>query len=287
MYFLTPSKYVNNVINYSLGYCLAKHPGITLVGIIVMTNHIHIINYDEDGSNSLFMRDFDRMVAKALNVHLKRVENFWSSEQYNRVTLMERQDVIRKMSYLGMNCVKAGLVRHPYQWPGVFLMPREKNRVVKAVRPKKYFSKKGGLPSKVSFSVGVPPIFGEGEYGVQRFVEDFNTYFEEEHSKYLQEHPDKEFMGRKRLMEINPWESPSGTRENFRKLNPRFSGSNPKVLKAQIKEYKRFNAAYRIAYENWRNGMRDVIFPPGTDQMVRHHGVKTGEESFAALGFSD
>ena len=42
---------------------------------------------------------------------------------------------------------------------------------------------------------------------------------------------------------------------------------------AAVRELRAFRAAYRTAFEAWRQGVRDVVFPYGTWLMRVVHGV--------------
>jgi hypothetical protein len=86
--------------------------------MMVMSNHLHLVVYDRDGRFPAFLHHFHGTVARALNCHWGRWENFWAAEQTSAVHLVEPQDVFGKQIYALCNPVESRLVTHVTHWPG-------------------------------------------------------------------------------------------------------------------------------------------------------------------------
>jgi hypothetical protein len=66
------------------------------------------------------------------------------------------------------------------------------------------------------------------------------------------------------------------TPESIRKRRPTFASRDPGRRRAALHRLRVFRAAYRIAFERWRAGQRDVRFPEGTYQLRVIHAVSAG-----------
>jgi len=142
---LRPSSETTRIIKYCLALALAK-TGVVVHAICVMSNHHHLVVTDPNGVLPVFLREFHRACAKAINHAQGQVENLWAAEPCNVVQLAADNDVIDKVAYVVANPVAAGLVAAPEQWPGLLLW-REHEQTVE--RPAAYFSAKGESPPRL------------------------------------------------------------------------------------------------------------------------------------------
>src|SRR5690606_26689174 len=77
--FLNPSSFVNHVVLYCLGLAQQRH-GIAIHAATFESTHYHlgITDAEERSRLSDFEHDLNENVARALNAHYDRSENFWS-----------------------------------------------------------------------------------------------------------------------------------------------------------------------------------------------------------------
>lgn len=275
---------MNSAIEYCLGLALSKFPGIKIIGYTFMFNHYHIVLFDRDGDSSKFIMEFNRTLAKVVNVHLGRTENVFSNDQFNRVLLADMDAVIRKIDYMRLNPVKAGLVKTPGAWPGVMHMPNLKNNYISVKRPKKYFKSNGNTPKKVQFKLFIPDFYGEGLEGQKKFIEKCNEESDAEYKKFMEGKESWKFSNRKKLMNVSPFDYPNtDALYTKNKRTPRFATQNALTMERIQREHTVFQAAYRLAMTDWKNGNHDVVFPPGTYKMVILHNVSVGIEAIERL----
>ena len=86
----------------------------------------------------------------------------------------------------------------------------------------------------------------------------------------------RRFLGAKKVKTQRPEDRPR-THEPRRGLNPRVAAKNKWARIEALQRITAFVRSYRRAYLQFREGIRDVIFPPGTYALQRYHGVVVGE----------
>jgi len=144
---LRPKKQVRAIVEYCLAEAVTRF-GITLNAWDVMGNHLHLLLRDERGNYPDFLAHLFKMIAKVLNAHWGRRENFWSSEQANVVWVVTPQDAFDKLIYLLVNPVAADLVERAEEWPGASSLEQNTSRDPRPVtleRPS-YFRATGKMP---------------------------------------------------------------------------------------------------------------------------------------------
>jgi len=150
-FLLRPAAETNNAILYCLAEAAQRHQ-IEILLPVAMSNHIHVVIYDRFGTVPEFTEHFHKMLAKCLNAHRGRWENFWSSEQVSMVRLVDAPDVVRKLVYAALNPVAAHLVEKVHQWPGVngFAALVQQQPLV-AYRPRFFFRPDGPMPERYPY----------------------------------------------------------------------------------------------------------------------------------------
>lgn len=109
---LRPSDLTTQIFAYALALAMAK-TGVEVHAFCVMSNHIHIIVTDVEGTLPEFMRELNRTTAKALNASQGQWENPCAAEPYNEVVLPTEEEFLDKIAYLAANPVEAGLAESP------------------------------------------------------------------------------------------------------------------------------------------------------------------------------
>jgi REP-associated tyrosine transposase len=84
---------------------------IEIHGMVVMSNHWHVVLTDPHGRIPEFAGWVHKNVAKGVNAGLGRWENMWSSEQTSYVRIKDRNDMVDKLLYVLLNPVESKLVK--------------------------------------------------------------------------------------------------------------------------------------------------------------------------------
>ena len=258
-------------------YCLAysaKMHGILVHGYSFLSNHYHLAITDPRGELPQFMARFNGLVARAGNRHWNRGENFWAPGSYSNVELSDQATFLKKLSYTLCNAVKHGLVRTPKAWKGLKSLPSDIGCQVRVKRPEKFFRQEEGLPEELTLTLTKPPLFAdlsEEDYRdrAQRLVESETRRFREERKRAGK----RQALCREDLLKSAcPERSPSGTSPRRGKIKPVVAcPGDPKRYATLKKGLKAWRQAYRQAWAQWKQGVRDALFPLGTFWMRLAH----------------
>ena len=127
--------------------------------VTLMSTHEHLIVTDTKGRHPEFLQQLHRLVSLGTKVLRKWEGPTWEPEQASVVRLLTEQAIIEKLAYVMANPVKAGLVRHARDWPGITVLPHELGRRVwTAKRPKAYFrANNSQWPDVFELALTLPP----------------------------------------------------------------------------------------------------------------------------------
>ena len=125
------------------------------------------------------------------------------------------------------------------------------------------------LPPSI-LKLTAPPGFENDPGFVERLLESLREAEESEAAKLAEE--GRSFMGAAAVCAQSFFASPAPG-EPRRVLSPQLAGRNRRKRIDALQRLVEFRDAYREALTAWRNGMRDVLFPPGTWQMRVLHGA--------------
>jgi hypothetical protein len=232
-----------------------------------MSNHIHLVVTDVRGVLPDFVRELDRMVAKAMNAVQGQWENLWSNDQPHYLTLGEDEDVVAKMAYAVANPVEAGLVKTPEEWPGVISWAIGDASLETVARPKEFFGERSRCPGEVELRM--TPT------GIPRVAERFTAQLEAAVTKAHREMRRRgcKFLGPREVMRTS-FVKRAKSLERKRGLTPRVAARNMFLRIAMLDARRQFLRDYHAAMEKWRAGDRHTTFPDGTWWMRVYHGVR-------------
>jgi hypothetical protein len=252
-------------------YCLAvaaERTGVLLHAVTVMSNHYHLVATDPLGRMPEFYAWLHEFVAKALNAHYARWENFWAGEPTSCVRLTTDEDVLAKTVYTLANPVAAGLVSHGDEWPGVRLYGSFTRRLR---RPTGFFRTNGPTPEEVTLKLTPPPIGASSPTEVLEIIDNTVKLRERELRETFRQEG-RRFLG-SRCVLAQRWSDTPASREPRRELSPRIACRNKWRRIEVLQRCKQFLEQYRDAWKKWAVSARDVLFPAGTYQMLRRFGV--------------
>ncbi len=254
-------------------YCLAVAANRHRIEVILpsaLSNHHHTNFYDRHGTVIQFVEDFHKLVARAMNVHRGRRENFWSSDPPSILRLSEPADVIDKLVYAATNPVKDHLVERVHHWPGVNgLSDLLKGRVLRIRRPAHFFRSDGHLPETVELALTIPPELGDGE--TVRAQLRALVAAAEERIAGERRRTGKRVLGRRAVLKQS-WRDTPRSIEPRRSLRPNFAARSVWSKLEALYRNRAFINAYRAARLLWLSGV-DVVFPLGTYWLRRFANV--------------
>ena len=274
-FFLKPDPHTNKIFAFCLALAV-KMTGVIIHAHCVMSNHWHAVVTDPEGRLPEFTEWVHKFVAKCMNAKLGRWENLWSSEHCSVVLLTDPEDILNKIIYVDSNPVSAELVASASQWPGLISRPSDYTAgPVMIDRPDIFFRENGTVPEKVPLEIVVPPAFAELSPQEFRQLVERHLHTKENNIKRTLSREKRRVMGVRMILAQSVYDSPR-TYAPHRGLNPRLAAVNQWRRLETIRRLKSFILAYREAVEQFKKGMHDVVFPPGTYWMKRFGGAVCG-----------
>ena len=229
--------------------------------VCVMSTHYHLVITDPFGLLPRFMEDLNKLLARALNCHYGRWENFWAPGSYDSKRCVSVRDALDQMAYSVTNPTAAGLVSSPEKWPGIITAPEDLgSRVITGKRPDFFFRPDGPMPEEVSMLIETPPCGDEWTRDklIEVYREKVDARVAAAHEKYR-----ARFLGARRVLAVHHTSQPR-TREPRRQPSMRLSARNPAQRIEAIAELREFHRAYGEMRDAWTAGDTSVTFPAGT-----------------------
>jgi len=271
-----PDSAIRQLYLYTLAVC-ARQFGICVHAVTLMSTHEHLIVTDTKGRFPLFLRELHRLVSLGTKVLRKWEGPTWDHEQTSVVRLLTDQAIVEKLAYVMANPVQAGLVRQARDWPGITVLPKELGRRTWMLnRPDAYFrADNPQWPETVELCLTLPPVLAERD-GAEEVREVVGEELERQERRAHQEIARRgwRFLGAARVRRLSPYRRATSF-ELLRNRNPTFAvgRGQQRVFFQAVAELRAFRRAYRDALEQWRAGLRSVVFPQGTWSMCQVHGV--------------
>lgn len=264
----SPTPEVRQLFLYVLGLA-AERFNMTLYGLVVMMNHYHLEGYDNDGRLPKFKQYANSLIARALNRLQGTRDSVWSGRPYGHLRPGDRDDLMRRLTYILANPAAADLVQKAEHFPGLIILPSDIGRTLVVERPKFFFRE--CMPETVELRFEVPSEFQE--LGVEAYVKELWSKLraEEDAHRQRRKREGKGVLGKRRCRRVALHGRPS-ERENAFSLRPHIAAASCETRRQALRELRAFRDAYRRAYAAWRSGKRETAFPPGTYWMCWQAG---------------
>ena len=261
-FFVRPSAEINQILLYCLAVGAERY-GIVVHAYCFLSNHYHAVVTDVLGNRPEFCRWFHEFVAKCVNGVHGRWENLWAAEPTSVVALVDEAAQLGQTVYTLCNPVDAGLVETGDTWPGVRSCPSDIGKDIVVKRPKGYFRDDGPLPERATLRLHKMPALEPlaDEAYVQKVSDAVKAKEAELRAKILAE--GRTFMGVRAVLRQSPFDRPR-THEPRRELSPRVACRNKWARIEALCRLKAFVEGYRAAWQRYRDGHRDAVFPHGT-----------------------
>jgi REP element-mobilizing transposase RayT len=271
-----PDPAIRQLYLYTLAVC-AQQFGILVHAVTLMSTHEHLVVTDPTQCLPDFLRDLHRLVSLGAKVLRKWEGPIWDHEKSSVVRLLTEQAMIEKLAYVAANPVKAGLVARARDWPGVTVLPHELGRRTWVIeRPAVFFRPDNRKwPATVELTLTLPPAL-EQTHSAQAVREAVTEELEGQERQARAEVKARgwRILGAARVRRLSPYRRATSF-ELLRSRNPTFAvgRGQRKAFFQAVAELRAFRRAYRRALEQWRAGLRSVVFPQGTWWMCRAHSV--------------
>ncbi len=266
-FLLRPDERVNCAVLYCLAYA-AEKTGLKIHAFATLSNHYHLIATDPDCRNSEFLQRFHLLLARCLNALRGRLGSVFDCSGPSCVRAIESEDVLRQLVYTFCNPVSSGLVPTAKEWPGVRSDPSQFGTTVYAEKPGWFFSDL--MPDVVALEIEPPPCYSECD------LDEFKAEIERavaEREAVCRKRIEKSksgFLGAKRARNQSPTDSPQGYEKRW-KLSPTIQAKRPEPRIEELRALVAFRNCYRVALRQYRDGVKDVVFPAGTYWMRVFH----------------
>lgn len=249
----------------------AARLGIQVHMAQLLSTHIHEVLTDTLGNLSKFFELRNRALVNALKTVLPWPEEILSKTPANWVECPDAATVLHAMGYTAANCVAAGLVCTPSEWPGAKTLPEDVGmRVIRVKRPEMYFRASNPMwLEEAELRIEMPAVL-EAAFGSHDAC---HAAIAAKTAELVQQAQDKNattesgYAGVEAVLE-SPHTRRAKTPEPVGQRNPTFAARGNADLAARLVARRRaFHEAYRKAWTEWKQGNRDVVFPLGTYKM--------------------
>lgn len=276
-FLLRPDRETNNAFVYCLAIAAQRH-GITVLDFVQMSNHLHDVIYDRDGTAPAFYEHFHKLLARCVNALRGRWENFFASGQTSVVRCESEDALIERLVYVATNPVKHGLVERVDDWPGASGYRALLDRTpLRATRPRHFFAEDGEMPEEVTLELSIPPEIGERE-SILAAVQSRVEGIEAEHARERAA-TGMRVVGRYAILRQSWRDSPS-SREPRRGLRPTIAARSLWARLEAIQRKREFTVAYRTARRALLDG-NPIPFPFGTYRLRQLVGVDVAPADFS------
>jgi hypothetical protein len=267
-FLLRPDSVTNEAVLYCLGVAADKY-GIELHGVTCMSNTLCINCRDVRGEGPRFRQYLLSLLARFMNVHRSRWEAFWSSDEPSVVEICDAEAELAMLVYNLTDPVRQQLVDKVNNWPGVSSLSHQlSGKPVRAQRPNKFFRENGEMPAEVELRFVPPPGWAHLSHDEWAKLLGERVRTAEVEAAEKRRKDGGSITGRKAVRRRSPKACPKTTPPR-RNLNPRVACHDEDKRVAALDRLKRFQQSYQEALEQWADGVRDVLFPAGTWQLVQ------------------
>lgn len=117
---LRPDAKRRQIVGFSVAKALGGCPGIRVLALVQMSNHLHLVLQDRSAELSNFMCRLAGPLAKRIN----RLDNFKGQlfeRRYSAIPILDELALGERIVYTVTNPVSADLVTEPSRWPGLLM----------------------------------------------------------------------------------------------------------------------------------------------------------------------
>ncbi|TNF29151.1 MAG: hypothetical protein EP329_16410 [Deltaproteobacteria bacterium] len=273
-FMLQPSPLVNLVFEYLLAVGCQRF-GIEPVALVVMSDHYHLVANDVYGRHPKLTEWLHAQVAKVVNEIRGRTDAFWESRAPVVTELVDAGAVLEMCAYTLANPTQAGLVEHGWQWIGIRSAPDAVLGGLRVARPDLPYFRRDKWPEVVELQFRKPMTHRHLSDEAWAAVLTERTEALEAGARRAFKAAGRTFLGVERLRRRR-WTDRAQSAEGHGRgqvLKPEVAARDAEARRGVLDRIASFRAQYRRALEAFVAGVRGVLFPEGTYQMVERYAV--------------
>lgn len=262
--FLLPKPRIKRLIGAWLAKALQEHGnGIEIFGFIFLSNHLHLLLRDTEGTLPEFMWFFQLNLAKAVNRELGRRGHFFSRE-YDAAPVLTNEDFEDRYVYILTNAVKAGLVDRAATGPffsSLEMARDEKSRTFEweDLTKKHNKSRRGqkvadaDITKTYTLSLTVPPMWRDWSKTKRR--RRIESLVRANEARYGRERraEGRSVLGMRRILSQSPFMRPKNPSNSPR---VRVFCRNKEIEEEYLEGAKVIVGLYREAFDGFRKAVR-------------------------------
>ncbi len=274
MFLLRPDAGITDALLYCVAVCANKH-GVLIHAFTVMDNHYHQQITDIRGNRPDFVAEMNSLMARCIK-HFRGTAGrpmkgpVWEPDKtYGRMLLDSEPAMVKSLAYIGANPVAAGLAQRPQDWRGFLSTPE--HMVGRQIVLKRPSFLPRSLPSTTTLTFCVPPSV---EHARQAFVATVKKELDAVCKAHLERmrRLKRRFGDVRKRLAASPFSSPV-TAGKKTTINPKFRGGDATGIKQAKKKIVEWLRAYRTAFEAYRAGRHDTVWPLGTWYAARYYAA--------------
>lgn len=273
-HYLRPDDYMHQVVGFEIGK-VADQFGQQLYAAMAMSNHLHFGVGDTTGNRSDFMGHAMAGIARARNRDLGRKGRFWETCPFGDTVLLDANAIERKLVYIWLNPVRAGLVERAEDWPGFAILPTDWGETMRFGKPERYYGWRS--PDVVEITPEPPPIANHLTLEEARNHYQNLLRIAEDEVASIRRDQGLDFLGVEKISDVAPLDRPKG-QDDSKKINPRFATTDPQLMNRAIENYQSFVDRYQRCRRRWLQN-DPVTLPSGTVALRRNTPLETEEPS--------
>lgn len=120
---LVPKTERVRVLGFSLAQTCHRFPGVNLLAVCQMSNHLHLVLRDGSAQLSSFMQYFLGNLARRMN-RIDRLHGPLFERRFSEIEIVDEVALIDRIAYAIANPVEANLVRSHREWTGLCVFAR-------------------------------------------------------------------------------------------------------------------------------------------------------------------
>ncbi len=278
---LKPTNETKAAFAFTLMESAMKH-GVDIIAVMQMSSHYHAVVYDRLGTLSDFLRDFHGLMGKFGSAR-DGVEGtkFWSAEDSENIEIGDVDTLVDCVAYTLANPTKDFIVERPEQWCGVMTPVDALGSGAGKVfeRPRRFFDPDGVTSEAVMLCSDYPWELDEllplAEFKL-RVAARIEAYVAEAKAEVAAGR--REYSGVEQAKKLSVWHSAerASSGEVGRKAKPRkrVAAARAGRLQAMLEGLVAWRKAHRKAWEAFRRGVYEAMFPAGSWMAWRFYGAK-------------
>jgi hypothetical protein len=217
-FLLLPDETMEQIAGYCTGLAV-RASRVEIYSASWMATHNHNVFGDPRARATAFYRTLNQNTTKCRNRQLVEYEHnpwggerrgtLWDAQEAGGPKLLDYASVLEKIVYTCLNPVAAGLVRHPDDYPGFQILPRQLGEPLHYERPEYYFSP-GLYRDEVTFLPAIPPGLRHlDRYVAIGLLEELVGWGAEAICRRREREGLPPVVGADRLLEARPWDFPA------------------------------------------------------------------------------